>query len=170
MGNYSLRLLGPEDEEAFLRFEADWGEEKKVPYAFGRRGRTYEQWLRDSRALQETKPEGWVCSHTYFLCDEQGAIAGAVDIRHELNEHLLQDGGHIGYGIAPSYRGRGLGLLQCRLALEKARELGIRRALITCDDGNTPSARTIEACGGVLEDKRRDENGILVRRYWIDLA
>lgn len=34
-------------------------------------------------------------------------ILGAVDIRHELNHRLRNIGGHIGYGVARSYRGKG---------------------------------------------------------------
>ena len=54
------------------------------------------------------------------------------------------------------------------LGLEKARERGIGRALVTCNDDNLPSAATIEACGGVLENIVLEE-GKPLRRYWIDL-
>lgn len=42
------------------------------------------------------------------------------------------------------------------------------RVLLTCDPGNTPSVRTIENNGGVLEDVRDTLIGPK-RRYWIDL-
>lgn len=45
----------------------------------------------------------------------------------------------------------------------------LKRVLLTCDDGNAGSARTIENCGGVLWDKVED-NGKTVRRYWMDVA
>jgi hypothetical protein len=47
----------------------------------------------------------------------------------------------------------------------------MERVLITCDDANVASARTIERNGGVLEDLRDTWLG-RTRRYWItsDLA
>ena len=52
--------------------------------------------------------------------------------------------------------------------LEEARKLGLDRVLITCDDSNLASARTIERSGGVLEDIRPTSLG-LTRRYWVAL-
>lgn len=54
------------------------------------------------------------------------------------------------------------------LALEKCRELGITRVLITCDKDNVGSAKSIQRNGGVLEDERLLD-GKIVQRYWIDL-
>ena len=70
--------------------------------------------------------------------------------------------------MAPDQAGKGYAKEQLRLALPVAKALGISRALITCHDWNTASARTIEACGGVFEDKRQDGEEILCR-YWIDI-
>lgn len=56
------------------------------------------------------------------------------------------------------------------MVLPKARKLGIDRVLVTCDDDNVASARTMEANGGVLENKLYVESEKqTVRRYWIDL-
>ena len=62
-------------------------------------------------------------------------------------------GGHIGYWVRPSERGRGYGKLMLRLALPKARRLGIHNALVTCDLGNTASRKVIEANGGVFKNQ-----------------
>ncbi|MEY3855926.1 MAG: hypothetical protein RJA45_396, partial [Actinomycetota bacterium] len=48
-----------------------------------------------------------------------------------------------------------------------AKDIGIHRVLITCNDDNIGSMKVIEKHGGVLENKV-DENGRLLRRYWID--
>ncbi|MEU2385508.1 hypothetical protein ABZ606_12680 [Streptomyces sp. NPDC012461] len=53
-------------------------------------------------------------------------------------------------------------------ALPEARALGLDRVLVTCDDDNTGSRRSIERNGGVLEDVRTTTAGIK-RRYWITL-
>jgi predicted acetyltransferase len=78
-------------------------------------------------------------------------------------------GGHIGYGIRPSARGRGLATWALRSALPHASELRLEKVLITCNDTNLASARVIEKAGGVLEDVRHTELG-LTRRYWITLG
>jgi predicted acetyltransferase len=83
---------------------------------------------------------------------------------------LEKKGGHIGYYIRPSQRGKGYGNLILHLSLEKARELGLKRVLVTCDDNNDASLKTIENNGGKLVDKIKGEGSVvLTRRYWIDL-
>lgn len=54
------------------------------------------------------------------------------------------------------------------LALGECKKLGIDRVLMVCDDTNIGSAKSIENNGGVLENKV-DDDGVLVRRYWIEL-
>ena len=104
---------------------------------------------------------------TYFCFDtEKNIFVGAVNIRHYLNDKLLFSGGHIGDGIRPSERGKGLGTKMIALALDECRKLGIRDVLMCCDKGNIASARTIEKNGGVLENEV-SEDGVPVLRYWI---
>jgi len=57
-----------------------------------------------------------------------------------------------------------------RQGLEVIRDLGIQRALVTCDDDNPGSIRTIERCGGVLENTIPISGAAPKRRYWIDLS
>ena len=95
---------------------------------------------------------------------EDGELLGFLSVRHELNEWLLEEGGHIGYSVRPSARRRGHATYACAWGLEHLRSLGVDRALITCDDDNLASAATILRNGGVLEDVRNGK-----RRYWVDL-
>lgn len=107
-----------------------------------------------------------VGSHFYWLVDdEQNHFIGEVSIRHRLNDALRLLGGHIGYCVRYGLWGRGYATLMLELAQEKARELGITRALVTCNDTNLASARVIEKNGFCLEDKVVVE-GTLIRRYW----
>jgi predicted acetyltransferase len=102
---------------------------------------------------------------------EGDEFIGEASIRHELNAHLLKEGGHVGYGIRPSRQRRGYGRLILALALEQCRRLGLNRVLLTCDDRNLASARIIEANGGALENVIADPAGRgALRRYWISLA
>ncbi|ONI70038.1 GNAT family N-acetyltransferase [Kribbella sp. ALI-6-A] len=104
----------------------------------------------------------------YWWIVDDGNYAGAITLRYRLNEKLLDGGGHIGYGVRPSARGRGLASWALGAVLDRARARGLDRVLVTCDDGNLASARTIERNGGVLEDVRETWLGI-TRRYWIAL-
>jgi RimJ/RimL family protein N-acetyltransferase len=59
-------------------------------------------------------------------------------------------------------------LLQAAVRL--ARERGIDRILVTCDVLNPASARVIDKCGGVLQDRIDDPGQRRVTaRYWIDV-
>jgi len=52
---------------------------------------------------------------------------------------------------------------------EKCREIGLNKALVTCDKVNIGSAKTIINNGGVLENEIFEDNGNVVQRYWIEL-
>jgi predicted acetyltransferase len=101
---------------------------------------------------------------------EGDEFIGEAQIRHRLNEYLIREGGHVGYGIRPSRRRQGYGRLILALALEECRRLDIRRVLVTCLEDNVASARIIEANGGALENLIADPAGRgPLRRYWIAL-
>jgi predicted acetyltransferase len=56
------------------------------------------------------------------------------------------------------------------LGLQKLAEFGVKKALVTCDDKNLASAKTIEGCGGILENSIFDPvEKRLTRRYWIEI-
>lgn len=123
-----------------------------------------ERTKKDERG--EDLPENWVPSTTYWLVDE-GEFIGHINIRHELNDNLKQQGGHIGYAVRPSERGKGYGKKLLELGLEKAKnEIGIKNILLTCDTGNTPSLKLIEGTGAKFENEVEGDNGPK-RRYWL---
>ena len=112
----------------------------------------------------------FVPDSTFFCLDEeQDRFVGAVNIRHYLNDRLLLNGGHIGDGVRPLQRGKGIGTAMVGLALEECRKLGIHRVLMVCDSDNAASAKTIIRNGGVLENEI-EVDGFLEQRYWIDLG
>jgi predicted acetyltransferase len=111
-------------------------------------------------------PEGQVPNELLWIVDgDPEELVGFVSIRFELNDWLFEEGGHVGYSVRPSRRRQGYAGRALALSLERLRERGIERVLVTCDDDNLGSARTIERAGGVQEDLRHGK-----RRYWIDLA
>jgi predicted acetyltransferase len=102
----------------------------------------------------------------FWITDDDGSgpeVIGFLGLRHRLNAWLFEEGGHIGYSIRPSRRRQGHASAALALGVRRAAELGIDRVLVTCDEDNVASARTIERNGGVHEDSRNGK-----RRYWID--
>jgi predicted acetyltransferase len=100
----------------------------------------------------------------------QARVLGVAKLRHLLTPTLEDIGGHIGYNIRPSERGKGYGTLILALTLDCARELGLSRVLLTCDTDNIRSARVIMRNGGVLTSEGYSPlRGARVSRYWIAL-
>ncbi len=113
---------------------------------------------------------GHVPSTTFWLVANDTQIIGESRLRHWLTTSLEHEGGHIGYVIRPSERRKGYGTCILALTLEKARDLGLSRVLLTCDTDNIGSARIIEQNGGKLESQEiSNSSGKPISRYWIDL-
>ena len=121
--------------------------------------------------LAQPPPEGRVHCDQFWITDgEPGATAdpsaqviGFLSLRHDLaTEFLRTEGGHVGYSIRPARRREGHASRALGLALRRCRELGLDRVLVTCEESNLASARTIESQGGVFESVWGDK-----RRYWI---
>ena len=128
----------------------------------------FVQGLYDKKDRAKLKP-GIVPETDFWLIDDNEFI-GRLGLRHELNENLLKVGGHIGYEIRPSKRRQGYGTEILRLGLEKARALGLRRVLVTCDEDNVGSKKIIEHNGGMFENAIEIEGDpVRILRYWIDI-
>ena len=169
-GPLVLRRPTQDEEEEFIR--AHRATTPDVPnflhhYTEGMSFRRYLEVLADQERGVNLAPNH-VPSTFLFAFDDQ-RIVGRVSIRHTLNDFLLRAGGHIGYAIVPEFRRRGYATAILRLALGVARDkLGIDRVLVTCDDDNIGSIRTIESNGGVLENVvRPPDMEKPTRRYWI---
>lgn len=114
-------------------------------------------------------PEGWVRSGL-FVAELDGRIVGRISVRYELNDFLTEVGGHLGYGVIPEFRGRGIASQLCRFALTELANAGVKSALVTCDESNSASRATILGCGGKLDENRpsiEDSEGKTTLRHWI---
>jgi predicted acetyltransferase len=140
----SARAAHAELEREGMHFLLDWSPEE--PWS------SYVVRLHRARHGQDLPP-GWVPS-TFLVAEVGCELVGRTSIRHELNDYLADLGGHIGYAVRPAHRGRGHAREILRQSLVIARAEGVERILVTCDDDNIASRRTIERLGGVLEDVR----------------
>lgn len=114
-------------------------------------------------------PDGWVPA-TFLVAEVAGEIVGRISIRHELNDFLLREAGHVGYCVLPKFRGRGFATEMLRQSLEVTKSLGIDRVLLVCDEANTASSKVIENCGGKLASVATGSpHAGTKRRYWIEL-
>ena len=134
----------------------------------------YEEWLKKMDLLSDPKtcPSDLCPGYVYFLIrEEDEKLVGMINLRWNLNEWMLTNGGHIGYGIRPTERRKGYNKISLYLCLLRAQELGLDKVLLTASDNNLGSVKTIEALGGILENKipnYKDET-ILTGRYWINV-
>lgn len=139
------------------------GDEVETPEGF-------ETWTARLRAAADPSigpPAGWVHSTYRWIVTDQ-TYQGTIDLRHDLNDFLLEGGGHIGYSVRPTARRQGLATWALGQTLQRASTLGLDRVLLTCDPDNDASVATIERNGGQLEDTRQTSIGPK-RRYWITL-
>ena len=139
-----------------------WGDVDEDFSAFVQRLRDYAHGI--------NLPDEWVPAATFWLV-RGGHVIGTADLRHRLTKALKDVGGHVGYGVRPSERGKGYATLMVKLVLERARKLSLKQVLITCDKDNLASARVIQKNGGQLDSESiSKQTGKLKQRYWIELT
>lgn len=168
-----MRLIKPTKkyekswEEALAEFEA---EERKGFWNVPAKPTSLDEYIKRTNDHSEGKkiPANWVPSTTYWLIDDDKFV-GHINIRHKLNDYLAKIGGHIGYAIRPSERKKGYGTKILELALPKAKALGLKKVLVTCDISNIASQKIIERHKGQLQDTIDTEEGEPKKRYWIEL-
>ena len=119
--------------------------------------------LHDQEAGRNIAPDRVPCTSRWIV--REGEIVGVINLRHELNDILPSWGGHIGYAVRTSVRRQGIATRALALMLGEAARLGINPVLVTCDEDNVGSRRTIEGAGGVYDGSVEGK-----RRNWITLA
>ncbi len=116
-----------------------------------------------------TNNQKWINGSLFFFMDDD-EILGAIQIRHHIDHPRLslewECGGHIGYGLRPSARGKWLAREMLSFWLIEARKLGIEKVLISADEDNPASWKTIESCGWIYL-KSIIKEGRQLKVYWI---
>ena len=163
-----LRRPSQADKEAILDMMAEFEREKSAHDGgfWNADNFVYEEWLEENLQAEAglNIPENWVPAIQLVSFDVAGQALGFLNLRLRLNDYLLEKGGHIGYSIRPSERGKGYANESLRQGLQIAKEKNIHRVLVTCSIKNPASQAVILANGGQLEDTRHE-----TERYWIDL-
>lgn len=162
-----LRKLSPDDgPEIYEMLQAiPKNENGLTNNAHGMTFDEYKYWLvkKQQESEQTGLVDGWkVPSTTYWLYAD-GVPVGFGTVRYFLTDALKKVGGNIGYGIVPEYRGKGYGKELLRLLLQKAREAGVEKALLTIRADNLPSLAVAMANGGVVTEKTDERIWV-----WID--
>lgn len=159
-------------EAAWREAHAEWGQgAHEDGFGIGlsddvTSGKGFADWV--SRLVRAAgTPDGPRCTFRWIV--EDGSVLGGIAIGHQLDEFRLHARGQVGYGVTPSARGGGVATWALGQMLNEMRDVGLARVLAVCADDNVASAKTIERCGGVLEDVRLTDLG-LARRYWIRLV
>ncbi len=160
-----LRRPTVSDQETILAMMAEF-EERQSAHDGGfwdRENFDYVEWMTANQDMEMglNLSDGWVPAIQFvsFVGDE---AVGFLNLRLRLNDYLLKKGGHIGYSIRPSQRGKGYAKEQLRLGLQEAISKNITKVLVTCSQENPASRAVILANGGQLEDIREG-----IERYWI---
>ena len=112
-----------------------------------------------------------VPSNTYLaIRQSDNRLVGIIDLRHHINHPILGTwGGHCGYSVRPSERGKGYAKEMLGLNVKNAKKRGIEKMLVTCDSDNTASEKTILANSGVFESTI-NVDGTEMKRYWINVS
>jgi len=157
-------------EASYRTYIAELGNEERYPFVLDLDASDFSAYL--TRVVEFKRgvklPKGYVESTTFWLIHNE-ALIGVANLRHRLNEQIKHIGGHIGLGIRPSYRGKGLSVLLLSLVLSEAKthsvgepyyepnadsnvtqHEGARQIHVHCYDDNHASKAMIRAVGGVF--------------------
>ncbi len=147
-------------------------EGRMLQYDFQIISEDFERFLYHLKTQQDrTKLPPYIVPQSHFWLIDDNEFIGILSLRRELNDTFIRIGGHIGYQVRPSKCRRGYGKELLRRGLQKAKELGFTRVLLTCDEDNIASKKIIESNGGQFENMIRVEGSPIKKlRYWIDLG
>lgn len=162
-----LMLPCREYEASYREYIAELGDEERYPFPLDFVHDDFAALLKrlDDFSDGIELPDGFVPSSTYWLV-EAGELIGVSNLRHVLNQRIMHCGGHVGLGVRPSCRGRGLGGKLLALTIAEARRKGIGDIHIHCHKHNEASMRMIASTGALLDSEVQEPGSeVLILRY-----
>jgi predicted acetyltransferase len=174
MNRLKLVLPTPQNKEMVLDYKREFIEnhDSLDGTAGLKNAETFEEWYSAlcDNSKEETVRKGLVPSSTFMaISADDGHLIGMIDIRHRLNDYLMNFGGNIGYSIRKSERQKGYATEMLGLALAECAKMNMKKVLITCNKENIASAKTMLNNGAKLENEIPEGNEI-TQRYWITLV
>ena len=174
---FEIKLVSPtkEHEKAALEYIKEHLECNEVDLHGGamlEKTEPYTKWLErlEKNSNEKTVVPGCVTSSTFFVIRKNdNKLIGMIDIRHRLNTFLAEYGGHIGYGVCPSERGKGYGTQILQLGLAHCEKIGLTKVMVACYKENEASSKIIRTCGGVFEREFLYTDGKIVQIFWITI-
>lgn len=130
----------------------------------------YELTRQDGMIVIGTRHLPRLPNRVFWIWD--GAFCGTINLRYVAGAEALPAyvSGHIGYAVVPWKQRRGYATAALGMILPVAREVGLRRVLVTCDATNDASRKVILANGGafsgIQQPKAMGEPAKLM--FWID--
>ncbi len=179
MKNPSIELVKPNllDKQSFLKGLHEFVEASDK-YAWINMGeavpldlpeRDFAAFVSELLKRETQAPEGLVAATVYWAKSEN-EVVGRISIRHELNDFLRREGGHIGYIVHPAWRKKGIATEMLRQILYTETALSIGKLLLTCDEENIASEKTILKNGGSFESTIEvDQGKPKKKRFWISI-
>jgi RimJ/RimL family protein N-acetyltransferase len=89
----------------------------------------------------------------HLVADDNGRVVGWCDIRRETIP-VYAHTGHLGMGLLPDYRGKGIGMRLLRAAIDEARAAGFERIELSVYGRNARAAELYRKAGFVHEGTR----------------
>ncbi|MGX5202221.1 GNAT family N-acetyltransferase [Aliikangiella sp. IMCC44632] len=159
-----LILPSAEYKNSYIQYINELGDEERYPFPMDFDYSDFEKLLDriDNFSKGLELPVGYVPSSTFWLVDS-GELIGVTNVRHYLNSEIEHCGGHIGLGIRPSYRGKGLGRHLMKLSIKKLNTMGVNSVHIHCYKKNIASSKAIISNGGVLVSELSLDSNLVLR-------
>lgn len=156
--NYLRDFIKHGQEDETVQYEKQLISSKKSKFL------TWLLWDRTGKNLEKGRVQETIY---WAVVDDQ--VVGRISFRHKLTKQLCKHGGNIGYAVAPKKQGKGYATEMLKQLLVKLTKLGYKKVLLTCDEDNEASRKTIEKNNGKLEKIVPDQNNINCCYYWIKL-
>lgn len=137
--------------------------ENSLSASLGLTSMKYEDWVKKIHDNITKGDDTWGKSYTYLVFDNKKLI-GLLNVRHGVSGKLLEEYGHIGYGVRPSQRRKGYATKMLQYGLERCKQLGLNEVIVGCYKDNIGSAKTIIKNGGKL--MREVDNYTDINEYW----